>query len=260
MRVDHVVVAVPVRDEELLLGRCLDSVVGAVAALHEARPGLATTVVLALDRCVDRSAEVAARPGVVLVEADLGSVGRARSVAVARGLAAVAATGAPTAATWVANTDADCAVPQDWLVQHVHLAEAGADLVVGTVVPDHVADPRVLRAWRARHELREGHRHVHGANLGVRATAYLEVGGFAPLPVHEDVALVEAVRAGGRPWVATDRGRVRTSARATSRVEGGFAAFLADLASAPGPLTRADPSPLAVAADGRLGFARPEGG
>lgn len=230
MRVDHVVVAVPVRDEELLLGRCLDSVAAAVAALGAARPGLATTVVLALDRCVDHSAEVAARPGVVLVEADLGSVGRARAAAVARGLMVAAASGAPAAATWVANTDADCAVPTDWLVQQVDLAEAGADLVVGTVVPDHVADPRVLRAWRARHELREGHRHVHGANLGVRASAYLEVGGFAPLPVHEDVTLVEAVRGSGRPWVATDRGRVRTSARATSRVDGGFASFLADLA------------------------------
>jgi hypothetical protein len=232
MRVDHVVVAVPARDEEELLGRCLDGVAAAVTHLRELRPGTGTTVVVALDRCVDGSARAATRPGVEAVGVDLGAVGPARRAAVEVGLARAAASGVPPRHTWLAGTDADCVVPEDWLVQQLALAEAGADLVVGTVVPDDVVDPGVLRAWRARHELHEGHRHVHGANLGVRADAYLAVGGFPPLPVHEDVGLVEAVRATGRPWVATDRARVRTSARTTSRVDGGFATYLAELTSA----------------------------
>ena len=97
-----------------------------------------------------------------------------------------------------------------------------------------MADPRVLGAWLERHELREGHGHVHGANLGVRADAYLAVGGFAPLAVHEDVGLVARLRDAGHPWVATDRCRVRTSGRTESRVDGGFATFLAGLTAGPG--------------------------
>ncbi|QIM21880.1 glycosyltransferase [Phycicoccus sp. HDW14] len=238
MRVAHVVVAVPARDEEELLGPCLDSVVAAVARLRSVRPDVGATVVVALDRCVDGSARAADRPGVESVAVDLGAVGPARRAAVEVGLDRALAAGATTAGTWLAGTDADCVVPEGWLLRQLALADDGADLVVGTVVPDDLVDPRVLRAWRARHALHEGHRHVHGANLGVRADAYLAVGGFPPLPVHEDVALVEAVRATGRRWVATDRARVRTSARTTSRVDGGFASYLAALA---------DPDPTRVA-------------
>lgn len=245
MRVGHVVVALPARDEEQLLGRCLDSVEAAAALLRAHRPDVATTVVVVLDRCVDGSAVVAERPGVTVLRVDLGSVGAARAVAVAAGEAAALGAGTPPAATWVANTDADCVVPADWLLRHVALAESGVDLVVGTVVPDGLIDPVVLQAWRARHELREDHRHVHGANLGVRASAYAEAGGFAPVPLHEDVALVEAVRASGRPWVATDRCRVRTSARTVGRVDGGFASFLTALAAG-GPVGRRhDPDDVA---------------
>ncbi len=70
---------------------------------------------------------------------------------------------------------------------------------------------------------------MHGANLGVRASAYREAGGFAPLALHEDVDLVARVKASGRPWVASDRVRVSTSGRTTGRVIGGFATFLAGL-------------------------------
>jgi hypothetical protein len=34
-----------------------------------------------------------------------------------------------------------------------------------------------------------GHHHVHGANLGMSASAYGAAGGFPPLRTHEDVAL-----------------------------------------------------------------------
>ena len=36
------------------------------------------------------------------------------------------------------------------------------------------------------------HPHVHGANLGFRASAYLRAGGFPALPTAEDHALVAA--------------------------------------------------------------------
>ncbi|GGU51567.1 hypothetical protein GCM10010289_84950 [Streptomyces violascens] len=62
-----------------------------------------------------------------------------------------------------------------------------------------------------RHSWR--HPHVHGANLGVRASAYLSVGGFPPLVVGEDVALVQALERHGHRILPTDTCPVETSSR-----------------------------------------------
>ena len=102
-------------------------------------------------------------------------------------------------------------VPSRWLVRHVMWAERGADLVVGTAEPVGVARGEALAAWHARHQLVEGHTHVHGANLGVRADRWRQVGGFGQRTVGEDVDLVERVRALTGRWVATDTTRVLTS-------------------------------------------------
>ncbi|GGL43818.1 glycosyltransferase [Phycicoccus endophyticus] len=228
-RLEHVVVAVPARDEEAVLGDCLDALLRSVTRLRTARPGVGVEVVVALDRCLDASAQVAASRPVTVVRSDAGSVGAARRLAVAAGLAAVRARGGSPRGTWVAGTDADCLVPVHWLTGQLALADAGAELVVGTVEPVGDVEPARLAAWHARHSLRDGHEYVHGANLGIRGDTYLAVGGFADLPVHEDVALVAAVRARARPEVATDQVRVRTSARRLGRVEGGFASYLAGL-------------------------------
>lgn len=227
--VGDVVVAVPARDEEDALGACLDSLLLARAGLRAVRPAVGVEVVLVLDRCTDRSAAIAATRPVTVRCLDAGSVGAARSAAVQEGLGRVLRRGGRAETTWLAMTDADCVVPASWLAEHVALAERGVDLVVGTVEPTGDLDPGLLAAWHARHVLRDGHEHVHGANLGVRADAYVEAGGFSPLPLHEDVALVAAVRGSGRRWVSTDRTRVLTSGRRLGRVDGGFASYLADL-------------------------------
>ena len=54
MTVEHVIVAVPARDEEETLAACLESVL--VASAHVEVP---VTVVVVLDGCVDASAEIA---------------------------------------------------------------------------------------------------------------------------------------------------------------------------------------------------------
>ena len=230
--VRHVVVAVPARDEEAVVGACLASVRRAVRHLAGGRPRVSVEVVVALDRCRDATADVVARHGVAAVRCDAGCVGTARASAVDAGLARVRAAGGTETTTWVASTDADGVVPPDWLHGQLALAESGVDLVVGTVEPGDGCEPARTAAWHARHVLAEHHGYVHGANLGVRADAYGEVGGFAPLPLHEDVALVAAVRALGRPWVATDTVRVRTSGRTVGRADGGFASYLAGLPTA----------------------------
>jgi hypothetical protein len=85
----------------------------------------------------------------------------------------------------------------------------------------------VRRAYEAGYRDCDGHRHVHGANLGVSAQAYAQAGGFSALQVHEDVALVDAVLACGAYVVWTAAPRVTTSARRDCRIEGGFGSFLA---------------------------------
>ncbi len=220
---------VPARDEEELLPGCLDSVAHAQDVLRAAHPDVPTRVFVVLDACRDGSAAVvAARPDVVAVTSLAGNVGAARALGVdAAARWAAATTDGPL---WVAGTDADSVVPPNWLLAQVEMAALGRDLVVGTVTPrvtDLPAD--VLAAWRAAHDPRDGHPHVHGANLGFSWRAYEHVGGFAPLPVHEDVALVAAIREAGFDWLATGAIPVTTSGRRTARAPHGFAGYLEDL-------------------------------
>ena len=225
----HVHVVVPANDEEELLPRTLSTLDAAVAELRRARPAIAVDVTLVLDACTDGSRDVARRHADVrLVEVGCRNVGAARAQGVASATDWVPAT--ERGRHWVANTDADCAVPADWLVRQAILADAGVDLVTGTVEPDHHdLDPAVLARWRSLHQLREGHHHVHGANLGVRLSSYVECGGFEALVLHEDVGLVERVRASGGTCVASDALHLRTSGRMRGRAPGGFAHFLSEL-------------------------------
>lgn len=224
MTVEHVIVAVPARDEEETLADCLASVLAAAAHVD-----VPVTVVVVLDGCVDASAEIARGfAGVVVVERDHGNVGRARRDAVEAGLARSAC--APER-TWLAFTDADTVVPREWL--RVQLAAARtADVFVGAVVPrlDDL-DAARRHAWTRSHPPGATLGHVHGANLGVRASAYIGVGGVLPLVVGEDVDLVARLRAEGRPVAESEQHPVLTSARLDGRAPDGYAAHLRALVS-----------------------------
>lgn len=226
----HVHVVVPANDEEELLPRTLRTLHEAVVELRRARPAVTARVTLVLDACTDGSREVARRhPDVCSVDVAHRCVGAARAHGVS-----VATAGVPAAEHqrhWLANTDADCDVPRDWLVRQAILADAGVDLVAGTVEPDREdLDPAVVAHWHALHQLRDGHHHVHGANLGLRLSSYVRSGGFEGLAVHEDVGLVERVRASGDTCIASAALHLRTSGRMRGRAPGGFAHFLSELA------------------------------
>jgi glycosyltransferase involved in cell wall biosynthesis len=226
--IDRVVVVVPARNEERRLGRALTAVRGAARVLSATRPSVTVAVVVVLDRCTDGTADVLRRfPGVRAVTSTAGMVGAARRSGIAAALADPAAIAAHT---WVATTDADSVVPSDWLCRHLDIAHAGADLMLGTVVPDPAElDERALAAWTTQHPQVDGHPYVHGANLGVRADTYLRAGGFAEVREHEDVLLTAAVRALGGVVVSPAGGPVRTSARTVGRTPGGFAEYLGAL-------------------------------
>jgi hypothetical protein len=73
---------------------------------------------------------------------------------------------------------------------------------------------------------------VHGANLGVRASAYLRAGGFPEVPTAEDRALVAALTASGSRVRRTRSLAVVTSARREARAPHGFSHYLAELDAA----------------------------
>lgn len=222
MTVRAVAVVVPAHDERALLPGCLAAL--AVAAHHPALDGIPVRLVPVLDACTDGSTA----PGAVRITA--------RNVGIARATGcAVALRDCPPEQLWLATTDADSRVPADWLAVQLRLHRAGADAVAGTVqVADWSGQPaRVRRRFASTYgQPGEDHRHVHGANLGLSATAYLAAGGVPALPVGEDQALADALRATGHRVVATGRIPVRTSARRTGRATGGFADHLRALGAA----------------------------
>jgi glycosyltransferase involved in cell wall biosynthesis len=219
---------VPAHDEEELLPGCLEALRRA-AQRAGARP-VHTLVVV--DACRDRTAQRARAAGAGVVEIQARRVGSARATGFAAALRR--AHGTDPAQVWLATTDADTLVPQHWLARQISYAEAGWDAVLGTVTvsdwsghPGHVPD---VFAARYAHEA-ESHPHVHGANLGVRGSAYLTAGGFQALGTGEDHALVAALEAAGRPIVRSTDLAVETSARRQARAPYGFGYRLATLAS-----------------------------
>ena len=227
-----IVVVVPARNEEHRLRACLTALRSSIR--HLRRQVAATPdvrVVLVLDRCTDRSAAVAAAwSGLDVIVTEHGRVGAARATGVRHALANISV---PPENVWIANTDADSTAPTGWLLTHLRHAADGVDLLLGTVQPDTSGLPEeLLQAWQDRHELVDGHRHVHGANLGVRADSYLRAGGFPDVAVHEDVMLVDIIRQSGARVVSTRASPVTTSARLSGRTPGGMAGYLRELIAA----------------------------
>jgi glycosyltransferase involved in cell wall biosynthesis len=227
MNVDRAVVVIPAHDEAEKLPTCLTSVLTAGACLP-----VPVLVVVVLDACTDGSAGLAGRFGddVHFVEVAVENVGatRAAGFVYARTVCGVQAT--DESRIWYATTDADSRVDADWLIRQT---TADADMVLGVVRVTNwrhfsaASVQRYLDAYRAKsHRSGGGHGHVHGANMGFRADAYWESGGFATLASGEDVDLVHRFEEAGRV-IHRDGGlSVETSARRQGRAPRGFAAYL----------------------------------
>jgi len=220
----RIAVVIPARDEEDLVTRCLESVAAARRFLQARLPGVSVTVVVVADSCVDATADLARRfDDVTVVEVSAANVGVARATGVDTALAL--AGGAD--GVWIANTDADSVVPRRWLLEHARAARRGTDVLIGTVRPEFAdLTPEQVRAWRSTHTRGVANGHVHGANLGVRASVYLAAGGFPRLAEHEDVELVERCVIAGAASAATAQCEVVTSGRQVGRTPGGYARHL----------------------------------
>lgn len=241
--IEAVGVVVPAHDEEELLPACLTALGEAAAVATAERPGLRVRIVVAADACTDGTAAVAQRSGALVVPLTMRNVGVAR----AAGLRELLRPGSPAwggrspaaETLWLATTDADSAVPARWLADQVRYAQAGWEVVVGTVsVADWTghADGTVREFIRRYGTWQDWHPHVHGANLGFAARAYQAAGGFPALRTGEDRALVAALQAQGCRVLRSASLSVATSARTRYRAPAGFGHDLATLGDGPGPL------------------------
>jgi hypothetical protein len=106
-------------------------------------------------------------------------------------------------------------------------------VVLGTVsVTDwNEHPPHVPDAFKQRYAFGAGpHPHVHGANLGIRACAYLAAGGFPSLRTAEDHALLTAATEAGCAVLQAGDLAVETSSRRQARAPDGFGHLLRTLA------------------------------
>lgn len=235
MRHQQIVVAVPARNEVDSIRQCILSVDQAAAEV-----AVPVLMVIAADTCSDDTFDVARRTPrqfchVEVIEGSWRRAGAARAAAVRHALLHMPAHNGPP---WIANTDADCVVPPLWLRTQLELA-VELDAVAGIVELDPVSTaPAMLEAFTSSYLLDgDHHSHVHGANIGMCASAYLAVGGWCPQAiVGEDHAMWRALRQVGHRLRQTTTLRVLTSARTRSRVLGGFASNLHALGTRSCPL------------------------
>ena len=210
-----IAVVIPAHNEADLIVACIRSVL--TCAKSAELNGEAVTVVVVADHCADRTAALAEALGAVSLRVDFHNVGKARAAGAAYAIQA--------GARWLAFTDADSVVAEDWLASQLRQQ---AEVVCGTVAVDDWLDygEGMRNHYAQTYNDRDGHRHIHGANLGVCAQAYLRAGGFQPLRSSEDVALVNALIASGARMAWSAAPRVVTSARRSFRAPDGFGATL----------------------------------
>jgi hypothetical protein len=164
----------------------------------------------------------------IVVRIEAGCVGTARALGVQ--LALKRYDGA-TSCCWLANTDADCEVPITWLHDQLRYANTGVIAVAGIIDVDSFVEHESFVPERFRLSYLIGadgtHAHVHGANLGVRADAYLQSGGWQDLSTAEDHDLWGRLPTGRHHRISDAGLCVLTSGRRIGRAPLGFAGALA---------------------------------
>ena len=213
-----IAIIVPAHNEETCIDACLTSLLETAA--HPGLAGERVDITVVLDACTDTTEILARRQGVKILVTDKRNVGHARQLGASVALAA--------GARWLAFTDADTTVSSSWLVDQLALK---ADAVCGTVAVNDwgVYGARMQRHFELTYTDADGHRHVHGANLGVSALAYQRAGGFVGLQTGEDVALVASLTRLGANIVWSCAPRVFTSVRTHFRAPEGFGETLRNI-------------------------------
>ena len=221
-----VAVVIPAKNEESTIQACITSILAAAMLI----PAPVWIVVVA-DSCTDKTVELAqaAVEGIgEVITCNSSSPGTARRLGVAVALAHFRAV--RLSQVWIANTDADSSVPIDWLTLQLQYANEGAAAVAGVIkvteVPGQTAEVMSLLMGDYSVNPDGTHNHVHGANFGVRADAYVDAGGWKDIALAEDHCLWNRLRSQGWSIVSSIVSEVMTSGRLEGRAQGGFADLL----------------------------------
>jgi Glycosyl transferase family 2 len=237
-------VAIPVKDEEAHIGACLAALVAQSQPIDH--------IVLLLNNCTDRSAQIVRRmrrgaANIHVVERTLppaeAHAGAARRIAIELAVAHLGGLGA------ILTTDADGRVPKDWAARNLAWLAEGYDAVCGmaaidpvdeAAIPEHlvtddlhetrytelldeidtVLDPSPYDGWPR-------HTHRSGASIAVTAAALHAVGGVPHVAMGEDRALIEALERRDARIRHDPAIRVVVSGRTIGRAEGGMASTIA---------------------------------
>jgi glucosyl-3-phosphoglycerate synthase len=233
------IVVIPARDAEDQIAGCLSALAAQTVPSEEFE------VIVVLDSCSDRTAEVAQLAArecslrLSVLEGPGEGPGGARRAGMDLAAERLLAQGLEHGL--VACTDADSRPAPDWLGGQLEHVRAGARAVAGLIEldPDESRrlPPEVLRrrerdAARRLELVRKAdpgaaHHHFAGASIGVTAGAYRAVGGIEPLAGLEDAAFGERLAQAGIPVLRAADVRVRTSARASGRAIHGLSVDLA---------------------------------
>ena len=218
-------VVVPACNEESTIESCIDSI---LTALDTSSQVGSSWVAVVADCChdgtVDRARLRLGNRGEI-IECAASSPGVARRLGAQSVLRRFAPS--PTADIWIANTDADSQARADWITRQLALADQGYCGVAGIVriEASDCSRPELIPALLEDYVVHADgtHPHVHGANLGIRADAYLDAGGWSSLVLAEDHCLWSRVRARGWRVISSIASVVTTSGRLHGRAAGGFA-------------------------------------
>ncbi|MFW8637564.1 glycosyltransferase [Cribrihabitans pelagius] len=233
-----VAIIIPARNEANRIAACLK----ALAGQHPQR----VRVILVVNNTTDTTAAIARKAGElsgldlrVLVR----DIGPGQGAGTARRIGCAHAVCTMPDLRYFMTTDADSIVAPDWVARNLaHLQTVGAvcgkvDLIAEEAGILNKMDRRLATdegtyRWLvqdvyARHapgcaDIRGTHGEAAGASLSFTKSAYLAVGGFAPVTCGEDRRIVRAFRSAGFRVVHADDVTVQASCRLTGRAAGGM--------------------------------------
>ena len=247
-------VVVPARDEEALVGACLEALAHQQGVSREKYE-----VLVVLDECTDgtkaRAQGAAGRhPDLRLhfLDGPGEGSGPARLVGMEAACARLLSLGRPGGL--ICSTDADSVVAPDWLSAQLGAASRGSVAIGGRIeLADDGWLPKNLSRWHAERGRRRQeelasapgkaeHWQFSGASLALTAEVYRQVGGIEPRTSLEDEHLESVLRQRGIPIDRLLSVRVTTSARLVGRASKGLAHDLARVAGQ-GSEVRRPPEP-----------------
>ena len=231
------VIVIPARNEERRIDRCLSAL-----ATQRGIGSPEYEVILVLDGCTDRTAEIARRHArsltLHLVDGPRQGVGAARGLGMEMACARLQRIG--RSAGLIATSDADSWVAEDWLASQLAAIAAGAEAIGGRIHLDPVEAatlaPETIAHREQRLQLRalalsspgvSEHPHFAGASIGITAAAYAQAGGLSSLVALEDEHLARRLERAAIAIHRLDSVRVHTSARLDGRAPLGLAHDLA---------------------------------